>query len=291
MRRLIAIIPVLMLISLNGFAASITASTAVCLFFVGNCYNGGAVGGGAVFPGATGIGSQINNSGTNSEGTAWEATAAAVIDYGKFHAEVTAGYSSPVAGVGDFAAAHASAVQQEMWTVHDSTGHNAPGTLGLLQVSYTISGGSASSGGPDADVQVELGLVIMNNGPLGGSGAFGQVQGSGVFSLDRPLKFRYDIPFPVQIFYAEDAGVSVIAPSPFFDAFAGGFFQDTATLTGVQALDFSTGTPVRGAVLTGDSGTVYPLPPDVVVGAPEPSTLALFAAGFGFAVVLVRRRG
>ena len=107
-----------LLLPLNGLAATITASSQVCLFFLGNCFDGGASGGGAVFPGTTGIGSQISNTGSNSEGTSWEATAAAVVDYGKFHGEATAGLTTPVDGIGDFVSAHASAMQQEMWTVH-----------------------------------------------------------------------------------------------------------------------------------------------------------------------------
>jgi hypothetical protein len=267
-------------------ASSLTAFSRVCLLFIQNCTDGPQGPAGGVFTGATGVGSATQNVGSNGSGEIWGMTAGATVDYGIFRGEATAGLSGFLVSPGDFVSGRAEGTQIETWTIHDPTGAHPAGSPGLYQVSYTVSGTSAVAGGPDADVDAFFTFAIIMNGPVFfGTQGSGEIHSSGVYSL-APLKFQYDVPTSVMIQYVVGASVQMISPSPNFDAHAGGSFQHTATLTGIQALDFFTGAPVFGTVLTSDSGTIYPL---AVTAVPEPATFLLAGAGL-IACGLRRRR-
>ncbi len=282
----------LFLLPLAGFASSISVSSQVCIIFPGNCSTGDTASGGSVINGATGLGSTVTDTGSNSQGTFWGATATAVLDYGSFRGEATADFSSLVASVGDFVNAVAGGIQIETWTIHDPSGQHAPGSLGLYQLTYTISGGMQLSAGLDGEASADFGIQIFYGPTLSGSASIAPILGGGVYSLSKPIQFQYDVPFEVFIEYSLNAGVAKSADGPPpFQATAGAFFQDTATLTGTQALDFFTQDPVSGTTLTSDSGAIYPLsvPTEDTSAVPEPSML-WFAAAAALAIILPRRR-
>jgi hypothetical protein len=259
-------------------AASLSASSRTCLFFLGNCTDGSPASGVALVPGATGIGSSTQDIGSNSQQTFWEATATAVVDFGIFHGEATANLQTPVGGPGDFVSANADGETIETVTIHDPTGQHSAGSPGLEQFIFSLSGGSAIAVGQDGEADALFAVGVRFDGPgIFSSSATGEVHSSGTYPLLQQLKFIYDVPFTMTTDYRVAASVQIDSFPPFFDATAGAFFLNTAVLSDIQTLDFATGDPVPGTVLTSDSDVQYPLTlPETA--APEPGTV-LFAAG------------
>jgi hypothetical protein len=235
-----------------------------------------------------GMGQQCDSHTTNSEfGEAGaEANlggaqrAAVVQGYGEFHGSAQAALTNVSTGDdGEVARAGVQGTVYDTWVIGGGTG------LGYLQLGYSVTGATASSGsGPGyaSDAYLQTGVLSVAHTP-GGSVVTGQansdyIYGSSFAQLTGSIPFYFgqalDLTF---ITYVQaSTGYSQDFFGTTYSGSAQAGFADTALLTSIQAFD-AQGHLIPGITISAESGAIYPLAAEV----PEPTTTGLMALGLG----------
>jgi len=239
---------------------------------------------GSIVPGAGGDASSYTGSFSSSYSDfSW--TAAAVQDYGIFHAQASTQAHRDFPGK-DYEAfqTFASGTFSQSLTIAAPVGVSN-GSTGSLLLGWDITGSASATG------SAYLAISARTSAPLANTNSYTlAIMSNGHYDLTSPISFIYGTPFQLTIDSYVQANVGydyrdTTAPTSFSDTASANFLH-TAILSSVSVND-STGATVSGYTIITDSGLPFLPTPSPV---PEPETYAMLLVGLGLMGAIARRK-